>query len=148
MDKQRQIQMIADVIRSGEKKRDDFKLGVEIEHFVVWEETLKSVSYYGDDGVESTLKELQSNGWSGKYEGEYLLSLEKGDLNITLEPGSQLEVSIGAKKTIIEIESSYLRFLDELLPVLKRKGQLLLSLGYHPVTRIEEIKLLDRKSVV
>ena len=145
MDKQRQLQMITDIIRSGEKKRDNLKLGVEIEHFVVWEDTLKSVSYYGEDGVESTLKDLQNKGWSRKDEGEYLLSLEKDDLNITLEPGSQLEVSIGAKKTIIEIESSYMRFLDELLPVLNRKGQLLLSLGYHPVTRIEEIKLLPKK---
>ena len=64
MDKQRQLQMITDIIRSGEKKRDNLKLGVEIEHFVVWEDTLKSVSYYGEDGVESTLKDLQNKGWS------------------------------------------------------------------------------------
>lgn len=145
MDKNRQVKMITDLIRSGEKKVEDFKLGVEIEHFVVWEDTLKTVSYYGENGVESTLKELMSDGWAGKYEGEYLLALEKDDLSLTLEPGSQLEISIAAKRSIEDIEKSYLRFLGELLPVLEKKGQLLVSLGYHPVTRIEEIKLLPKK---
>lgn len=145
MDKNRQIKMITDLIRSGEKKVENFKLGVEIEHFVVWKDTLKSVSYYGEDGVEATLKELLNEGWTGKYEGEYLLALEKDDLSLTLEPGSQLEISIGAKKRIEDIEKSYLKFLEELLPVLVKKGQLLVSLGYHPVTRIEEIKLLPKK---
>lgn len=145
MDKNRKIKMITDLIKSGEKKVEDFKLGVEVEHFVVWKDTLKTVSYYGDAGVESTLKDIMSGGWTGKYEGEHLLALEKDDLNITLEPGSQLEISIGAKKRIEDIERSYLRFLGELLPVLEKKGQLLVSLGYHPVTRIEEIKLLPKK---
>ncbi len=145
MDKNRQIKMITDLIRSGEKAVENFKLGVEIEHFVVWKDTLKTVSYYGDAGVESTLKDIMNGGWEGKYEGNYLLALEKDDLSLTLEPGSQLEISIGAKKRIEDIEKSYFRFLDELLPVLEKKGQMLVSLGYHPVTRIEEIKLLPKK---
>lgn len=145
MDKNRQIKLITDLIRSGEKAVEDFKLGVEIEHFVIWKDTFKTVSYYGDAGVESTLKDLMSGGWEGRYEGDYLLALEKDDLSLTLEPGSQLEISIGAKKRIEDIEKSYLGFLEELLPVLEKKGQLLVSLGYHPVTRIEEIKLLPKK---
>ncbi|MDX9917384.1 MAG: glutamate-cysteine ligase family protein [Gudongella sp.] len=145
MDKKKQIELITEHIRRGEKPRELFKLGVEIEHFVLWEDSLKTVSYYGADGVETTLREISKNGWEPSFEGDYMLALKKGDLTITLEPGSQLEVSIEAKKEISEIEESYMRFLDELLPVLESKGQVLAALGYHPVTRIEEITLLPKK---
>lgn len=141
----RQIKRITDYIKSGEKNERDLKLGVEIEHFVVYKDTLKSVSYYGEDGVESSLRLLLEKGWNGKYEGNYLLGLEKDDLNITLEPGSQLEVSILAKAGINDIDRSYLNFLDDVLPILENKNQTLVALGYHPQTRINEIKLLPKK---
>ena len=127
------------------KKEQDFKIGIEIEHFILDKDTLQSISYYGDNGVETTLKEMLNNGWKASYEGEYLLGLQKDDLNITLEPGSQLELSVDAKKGIGELEKRYLEFLDELLPILEKKNQVLAVLGYHPLTQIDEIKLLPKK---
>ena len=145
MEYKEQIKTIEDYIRQGEKNKEDFRLGMEIEHFVLDKNTLQSISYYGENGVENTLKEMEEGGWKGSYEGEYLLGLQKNDLNITLEPGSQFEVSINAKKEIEELEKSYLEFLDELLPILEKKDQVLATLGYHPLTQIDEIKLLPKK---
>jgi len=141
----RQIKMITDYIKSGEKSSDNMKLGVEIEHFVIYNDSLETVSYYGDDGVESTLKQIVKNGWKAKFEGDHLLGLDKDDLSITLEPGSQLEISIGEKNEIKDIEESYFRFLDEVLPILQKKNQSLVALGYHPQSKIEDIKLLPKK---
>ena len=141
----RQKKMITDYIKSGEKTKDNLKLGVEIEHFVVYKDNYHSVSYYGEDGVESTLKNLLDLGWEGTYQGGYLLGLTKNDLSITLEPGSQLEVSIEAKVNLEDIERSYLNFLDDLIPVLENKNQRLVALGYHPQTKIDDIKLLPKK---
>jgi glutamate--cysteine ligase len=145
MDYNEKVNIIEEYIRSGEKKEEDFRLGIEVEHFVLDKDTLQSISYYGDKGVEQTLKDMLKIGWTGAYEGEYLLGLHKDDLNITLEPGSQFEVSINAKAEIGDLEKSYLEFLDELLPILEKKGQVLAALGYHPLTRIEETKLLPKK---
>ena len=139
------LHMIENYIRSGEKKREDFKLGVEMEHFVIWRDSLKTVSYYGKDGVEEVLREILPNGWEGSYEKGHLLGLKKDNITISLEPGSQLEVSVDSSRDIKDLERAYLLFLEELQPLLEKRGQALVSLGYHPVTRIEEIKLLPKE---
>ncbi len=141
----KKLDMIEKYIRSGEKKKEEFRVGVEMEHFVIWRDSLKSVSYYGKDGVEEILLELLPNGWVGTYEDEHLLGLRKNDIAITLEPGSQLEVSIDSARDIKDLEKGYLEFLNEITPLLERRNQVLVTLGYHPVTRIDEIKLLPKK---
>lgn len=145
MDYSRQIEEIRKYIKSGEKECNNLKLGVELEHFVVDLETLKTISYYGEGGVAETLKILEKNGWKGTYEGEYILALDKGNKSITLEPGSQLELSLKAEEKIKDIETEYFEFLEEIIPILEAKGQGLMAVGYHPVTKIDEIKILPKK---
>lgn len=145
MDYNIQVQEIANYFRDSEKKAEDFRVGIEFEHFVVNKDTLKTISYYGENGVGETLKELENKGWKGIYEGEYILALNKDGKTITLEPGSQLELSIDAKNNIEDIEKQYLEFLQEIIPVLDKKNQGLITTAYHPDTKIEEIKLLPKK---
>ncbi|MGM0395675.1 MAG: glutamate--cysteine ligase [Bacillota bacterium] len=141
----KQLDMIESYIRSGEKRIEDFKVGVEMEHFAIWKDSLRTVSYYGENGIQEILLEMLPNGWKGSYEDDYLLGLRKDNIAITLEPGSQLEVSIDSARTIEELEKGYLFFLNEIYPLLEKRGQALVTLGYHPVTRIDEIKLLPKK---
>lgn len=145
MDYNRQVEEIVKYIRDGEKKEEDFKIGIEFEHFVIYKDTFKTVSYYGENGVAETLKDLGKNGWNSRYEGEYILELGKDNKTVTLEPGSQLELSLTADISIKNIEKGYLEFLKELLPILDSKNQALIAVGYHPVTKIDEIKLLPKK---
>ena len=145
MDYQKQIEEISNYIKSGEKKRDDRKLGIEFEHFIINTETLRTISYYGEKGVAETLKDLERNGWTGYYEGEFILGVNKGNKNITLEPGSQFELSLQADWSIENIEEEYLDFLNEIIPLLESKGQGLMATGYHPVTKIDEIKILPKR---
>lgn len=145
MEFKKQIKEISNYIKSGEKNVEDFKIGIECEHFIIDKNTLETISYYGKDGVGETLKDLEKKGWKGKYEGEYILELNKGDKTITLEPGSQLEFSIEAKDNIKEIEEGYLQFLSEIIPILEEKNQGIIAVGYHPQTKIEDIKLLPKK---
>ena len=144
MDYSKQIKEIANYFKNNEKDEKEFKIGVEFEHFVIDKDTLKTVSYYGEDGVESTLKELEAKGWKGDYEGEYLLGLSNEKKVITLEPGSQLEFSIKPQRNIQDIEEEYFNFLKEIVPILERKNQGLIAIGYHPETKIDEIKILPK----
>ena len=145
MDYNRQVEEISKYFKNSEKSIEDFKVGIEFEHFVIDRDTFRTVSYYGDGGVEETLRELESNGWIGDYEGEYLLGLTNENKVITLEPGSQLEFSTKPQMSIMDIEKEYLQFLREIVAILERKNQALIAVGYHPKTRIEEIKLLPKK---
>ena len=145
MDYNRQLQEIVKYFKNSEKSVEEFKVGVELEHYVIDKNTLKTISYYGQDGVAETLKELEKTGWDSSYEEEYILGLVKENKIITLEPGSQLELSISAQRDISNIEKEYLEFLEEIIPVLEKKNQGLLTLGYHPETKINDIKLLPKK---
>ncbi len=145
MDYERQVEEIVKYFKTNEKTEDKFKIGVEFEHFVVDKDSLKTISYYGEKGVGETLKDLESLGYKGVYEGEYILGLIKGNKNITLEPGSQLELSINASMDIKDLEKEYLEFLQDIIPVLEKKNQGLMTTGYHPVTKIDEITLLPKQ---
>ncbi len=145
MNYNKQIQEIVEYFKRSEKTTDNFKIGIEFEHYIVDKDTLKTISYYGKDGVAETLKELEKNGWVGSYEGEYILGLQKGIKTVTLEPGSQFEFSIDAQREIKDIEKEYLDFLEEIVPILEKKNQGIITTAYHPETKINDIKLLPKK---
>lgn len=139
------INQLVDYFKSQEKVEEEFKVGIEIEHFVVDKASLRTVSYYGKDGVADTLKELENTGWQGNYEGEHILGVNTESKYVTLEPGSQLEVSIVAQKSIDKLEKEYLDFLQEIIPILEKKNQALITVAYHPISKIDEIKIIPKK---
>ena len=73
MDYNKQVKEIVKYFKDNEKDKKDFKIGIECEHFVIDKDSLETISYYGEGGVEETLKELELNGWKGSYEGQYHL---------------------------------------------------------------------------
>lgn len=145
MNYKKQVEEIVKYFKSSEKDEKNFKIGIEFEHFIIDKDNLKTISYYGDDGVEETLKELESNGWIGDYDEDYLLGLKNNNKVITLEPGSQLEFSVLPQKDIMDIEKEYFEFLKEIIPILDKKNQGLIAVGYHPETKIDDIKILPKK---
>ncbi len=144
MDYNKQIQIITDHFRNDEKAVEDFKIGVEFEHFIIDEESMETISYYGKDGVAETLKDLEEYGWKGSYEGDYILGAKKDLMTITLEPGSQFEFSVEARKEIGELEKYYLIFLEDVMEVLEKKNQKIIATGYHPNKKIDDITLLPK----
>lgn len=136
---------LIDYFRSGEKSLDNLKIGIELEHFIIDSQTLKTVSYYGENGVEESLKDIEKQGWEGYYNDEYLLGLERGPYTISTEPAAQFEISMEAQHSIKELDELYLEFMKQILPVFKSKNQELIAMGYHPVTKIDEIKISPKK---
>lgn len=146
MDYNKQLGEIVNYFKDSEKDIEDFKIGVEFEHYIVYKDTFKTVSYYGKNGVGEILKELEKEGWEGNYEGGgYILGLKKENRTISLEPGSQLELSINAEISIEYIYREYIEFIDEITPILEKNNQLIITTGYHPETKIDEITLLPKK---
>jgi len=136
---------LTDYFSEGIKESGDYNIGVELEHFVVEKDSLKSVSYYSDSGVGQVLRELLPHFPYSYFEEDEILGLANDDYSITLEPGSQLEISIIPQTTVKAIETIYNGFLETIEDVLARKGYIFSTLGYLPVTSISEIKLLPKK---
>ncbi|MFW5985711.1 MAG: glutamate--cysteine ligase [Halanaerobiaceae bacterium] len=141
----RQKKVMIDYFTNEEKTRSEFLLGIEVEHFVVQQKDLTAVPYFGEQGIESILQSLADCGWQEVYEGKHLLGLDRENMDITLEPGGQLEISIAPRKRISEIDDLYQSFLAELIPILESQGAYLMNLGYQPQSRIQDIPLLPKK---
>lgn len=146
---------IAAYLAHGEDNRDDFYLGLELEHFVVEQETYAPIPYEGDKmsgrpGVEDMLERIAPYYDRQVYEPqeggpERLIGLMRDKTNITLEPGAQLEISIGPARCVSDIEHVYNAFREELDPILQEYGYLLLEMGYHPLSCSCEIALIPKK---
>lgn len=138
-------EMLVNYFKSNEKTPENLYFGPEYEHIIVNRKTYKSVSYYGDKGVNYVFKRLVDLGWEPYMEGENILGASFEDLTVTTEPGGQFEFSSDKKSTLAEVEEAYKRFFKILLPILDELEYDILAIGYHPVTKIEEIKLLPKK---
>lgn len=137
-------EILVNYIKNNEKDKENLKLGPEYEYIIVERDNYKSVSYFGDRGVEYIFRRLMENGWEGTGEGDHILLLTKEDMVLTTEPGGQVEFSSIQRESLEDLEKSYIKFFDELLPILDELNYDILAIAYHPVTKIEEIKLLPK----
>lgn len=135
---------IIDYIRSGEKVEKDYAIGFEIENFIV-DENDKAVTYWDDGGVKDILEDLIKIGYEAVYVDDVLLGATKGETAISLEPGSQFELSIKKAWHIKELEDEYFRRMKEIEDIVHKRGYHILQRGYHVKTKIDEIKILPKE---
>ena len=135
---------IIDYIRSGEKAEKDYAIGFEIENFIV-DENNKAVTYWDEGGVKDILEDLIKIGYEAVYVDGVLLGATKGKTAISLEPGSQFELSIKKAWHIKELEDEYFRRMKEIEEIVHKRGYHILQRGYHVKTKIDEIKILPKE---
>lgn len=145
---------IANYLCFGSKPLGEQTLGFELEHFVVKRGSRSLVPFCTgthEDGpsVEELLQRLkpfyEESGYESDTDGSsYLFSLLRDRVAITLEPGAQLEISIGPAHSIKEIAELYEAFRKELDPILDELNLELVESGYHPTAQAREIPLLPK----
>ncbi|MDR0287498.1 MAG: hypothetical protein LBI03_07345, partial [Clostridiales bacterium] len=138
------VSKIIDYFVSGCKKRDELKFGLEVEHFVVDRKSMKSIQYKGEKGIQSLLTELSPRFLQEYRESENLFGLFNEDAALSLEPGSQLEISVKQYQSIIEIKQIYNKYFQIIQEMLEKRGQALITQGYMPVSQAEDIELLPK----
>lgn len=139
------LEKIINYIKKGEIPEQDYKLGIEMEHFTIDKNSLNSLDYYGDMGVGDTLKRLSDKGFevSADHAGD-ILALKKDEYEITIEPAGQLEISIDGKTKVSEVKEAYDRIMKEITKVYIEKNQYLVALGYHPKSKIDDLKIIPK----
>jgi len=135
------IGKIVQYFKAGEKSDGCMKAGVEIEHFVL-DEKGRSMHY---EELAHMMEEMRTKTETPYYEEGYLLGFYNDDYSVTLEPASQLEISIAPQRTIEETEKIYLEFQKKTENYLRDKGYRLVNRGYHPSQKAENLKLIPKK---
>lgn len=129
---------LTDYFASGEKPSERWRIGAEHEKFVFHLSDLRRPAYAGPDGIEALLKGLMRFGWSGVYEDDHLIALERDGASVSLEPGGQFELSGAPLATIHEICSETGQHLEEVKAVASELGLGFLGVGFSPLwTRAE-----------
>ena len=119
---------------SGIKDNNNCGVGIEHEKFVFSEN--KRVDY---QSILNLFEKLYEFGWEPVREGKNTIALRKGNKNITLEPGNQIELSGEKLRSIHQTCSESQEYLFELNQSLKKLKLNLISSGFDPISKIEEV---------
>ena len=121
---------------SGIKDTKDFRIGIEHEKFLFNNQDNKRVDYSKIKEMFSSLLEF---GWNPILEKGNIIGLNKGGKNITLEPGNQIELSGDKLITLHEACAESHDYLFELKQVTKKLDIKIVSAGFDPISKLEEI---------
>ena len=121
---------------SGIKKTKDFRIGIEHEKFLFNNQDNKRVDYSKIKEMFSSLLEF---GWNPILEKGNIIGLNKDGKNITLEPGNQIELSGDKLITLHEACAESHDYLFELKQVTKKLDVKIVSAGFDPISKLEEI---------
>ncbi len=119
----------------AEKAPADFRIGAEAEKFGVHTESGSAIDYEHD--VTRIFSELETAGWRPERESEKgpIIALRREAESVTLEPGSQLELSGAALPDLHAVALDIDRHLEELVAPSRALGITWLSVGFQPIAR-------------
>jgi glutamate--cysteine ligase len=129
-------EQIIEYFESGIKNSKDFKIGIEHEKFLFNNQNNKRINYSKIKEMFSALLEF---GWNPILEKNNIIGLNKGGKNITIEPGNQIELSGEKLNNIHEACAESHDYLFELKQVTKKLNISLVSAGFDPISKLNEI---------
>ncbi len=143
-DRQQLIEYFQQAAEAGAQRPR--RMGIELELLAVRPPDFHAVGFSEPQGIHALLERLSaSERWEPVLEGGKLLELRRGAARLTLEPGSQTELSLGAH---VELRDN-LHELEEVLAELHEGASALgfrwLGLGVHPFQAADAIELLPKR---
>ena len=129
-------EQIIEYFRSGIKKTEDFKIGIEHEKFLFNNKNNQRIDYFKIKEMFTALLEF---GWNPILEKKNIIGLNKGGKNITLEPGNQIELSGDKLNHVHEACAESQDYLFELKQVTKKLDIRIVSAGFDPISKLNEI---------
>tara|TARA_B100001094_G_scaffold206594_1_gene200480 strand:- start:1716 stop:3011 length:1296 start_codon:yes stop_codon:yes gene_type:complete len=127
---------IIEHFNTGIKETKNFKIGIEHEKFLFNLNDNKRVDY---SKIKEMFAALLEFGWNPILEKENIIGLNKEGKNITLEPGNQIELSGEKLSNIHEACAESQDYLFELRQVTKKLNIKIVSAGFDPISKLNEI---------
>ncbi|MEX2455294.1 MAG: glutamate--cysteine ligase [Rhodospirillaceae bacterium] len=128
----------------GCKPPEAWRIGTEHEKFVFKLDTLEPVPYEGPWGIGRFLEGLTRFGWEPVLENGNPIALTKGDCNISLEPGGQLELSGAPLESIHQTCDEVHTHLAQVKEVAAELGVGLIGTGFIPKWTREDIPWMPK----
>ncbi len=131
----------------GVKEKNNLKIGVEHEKFVLNNKDYNQVSYEAKNGIKDILLRFVNNGWTPKYDDEKntIIALERFGESITLEPGGQIELSGAQLNNIHQTCTETTRHLRELKEIGEEFDFVLLGLGVEPSLTLDDLPWMPKQ---
>ena len=138
---------LIDYFYRGIKDKNNLKIGVEHEKFVLDKNNFRQLSYDKKNGIKDILLRFVKNGWTPKYDDEEktIIALQRFGESITLEPGGQIELSGAQLNNIHQTCTETTRHLNELKEIGKDFNFILLGLGVEPSLSLEDFPWMPKK---
>lgn len=142
----RALDELDELFRAAEKPADQFRIGAEAEKFGIFADG-SPLHYEGEAGIVGIFEALADYGWEPERETPDgpVISLHRGAANITLEPGSQLELSGAALPDLHQVGDEFHNHLRELTPISKQLGLSWLGVGFHPLARQADLSWVPKQ---
>ena len=134
----------------GIKSKDNLRIGVEHEKFVLNKTSYKPVSYSEENGIKDILHHLLKFKWEPIFDdnGITLIALNKGRESITLEPGGQLELSGAPLDTIHETCEETTNHLRDLKQLGEKLNFIMLGMGVEPNLTLEDFPWIPKQRYI
>ncbi len=129
-------EQIIEYFKSGIKKTNNFKIGIEHEKFLFNKKDNKRINY---SKIKEMFVALMDFGWNPVFENKNIIGLYKGGKNISLEPGNQIELSGEKLNHIHEACAESQDYLFELKQVTKKLNISIVSSGFDPISNLDEV---------
>jgi len=131
---------LAEVFYAGCKTAEN--IGVESEKLLVYKNTNKAVTY---EDISIILNSFDTSKWQRLYENGNILGLKGKYGTISIEPGSQIEISLNPMARIKEITEKLSDFYALLNVYAGKIGAVVLDRGIQPVSTYENINVIPKK---
>ena len=131
----------------GIKNKNELKIGVEHEKFILDKDSLRPLNYNEDGGIKDIFLDLIELGWQPILEGKnhIIIALRRGLEFITLEPGGQIELSGQPFKNIHQNCTENSNHLRELKSLSSKFNFILLGLGVEPKLSINDFPWMPKE---
>lgn len=133
-------EQLAEIFISGCKMKQS--IGVESEKILVYKNSYKAIEY---KDAAKILNSFDENKWQRVYENDNLIGLKGENGAITLEPGSQIEISLKPFEKMEDITLHLTEFYNNLAFFADKIGAMVLDYGIQPVSTYENINIIPKK---
>ncbi len=135
---------LVDYIASGNKPREQWRVGTEHEKFAYDLVTHRPLPYDGPKGIGEILKRLTKFGWEPVKENGHVIALTQNGASITLEPGGQFELSGAPLENIHQTCEEVHDHLDQVKGIGAELGTGMLGLGFNPLWKRDDIPWMPK----
>ena len=132
------VTSVADLVehfRSAEKPRAAWRVGTEHELVGVrasGPDAGTAPAYDGPDGIGAVLAGFAARGWTPVTEGGHVIALTRGDAQVTIEPGGQLELAARPVSHSCDLVADLREYVATLGEITRPMGLAWLSIGFRP----------------